>query len=214
MCQGFSTWLGTDTYKSCLFFIFHLIFRWSTRVLTSTATGIFQLTHFPKPPRNTLLATQSGLHGHFSSILCVGDFSTVSLPSLCPRRQHFHPFVLPQLPVPEFQPPGSSGASWGVRWLWGRSSVAWRQKRKKWYPLWEMQLISSLGFGFFTPLLSPWPSSHGVAIAQGPGEVVVLRSQAASLPSEKLTGTQILWGWGAEEAVCALRDSAGYSSVC
>lgn len=76
-----------------------------------------------------------------------------------------------------------------------------------------MQLIP-LGFGSFTPLLSPWPSSHGVTIAQGPGEVVVLRAQAASVPSEKLAGTQILWGRGAEEAVCALRDSADYSGVC
>lgn len=38
----------------------------------------------------------------------------------------------------------------------------------------------------------------GVALARGPGEVIALPAQAASVPSEKLAGTQILWGWGAE----------------
>lgn len=131
ICKGFSTGLGTDN-KSCLFFIFHLIFRWSTKVLTITASGIFQLTHFPKPPRNTLLATQSGWHCHFSPILCVGDFSTVSLPSLCPQRQHFIP-----LPFHSFlylssslwalpEPPGESGACGG-----GAASHGVRREEKR-----------------------------------------------------------------------------------
>lgn len=115
ICKGFSTGLGTDIYKSCVFFIVHLIFHWSTRVLTSTATGVFQLTHFPQATQehiqNTPVRTTLSLLSH---LISWGLF--YSLPSLpLSSEATFHPFALPQLPAPEFQPPGSIGASWGVR---------------------------------------------------------------------------------------------------
>lgn len=129
-------------------------------MLTNTATGSLQFTHFSKPPRNTLLITQPET-GYIATSLpsCVpsvlGSFLHSPFPFLWPGSQCFNP-----LPCPRS---GTSGSGrWLGRWVGGLLHCVRKEEKRKMLAMRScsssLRRLSLRAFASATLAKPPWSS--------------------------------------------------------
>lgn len=187
-------------------------------MLTNTATGSLQFTHFSKPPRNVFLITQPEADYIATSLpSCMpwvsGTFLHSPFSFLWPRSQHFI-----SLPCPS---PAISGHG---MWLWGTVLYCVRKQEKRKisqgdavHPSWGLSPLLRASASVTLAEL-PWSG-----LCPGSRQILVLWAQADTTIWEVGRNTDSLVFHTRiqnkstdveQQALCALRSPVDNSDVC